>query len=264
MANLEVNRQLRLKYDKSFKEERSLFEHLNIKDPNYFEKAFTDRAVELLPGDYEKYFENGAAAPVFLLFIDVCKFSTRFKNLNGKQISRYFDEYYKIIIPIIYKNGGEIDKIMGDGIVAVFGQPFLKGSEADCFLKADLCARQILYATASTPEFESKVAFHFGLVNYYKNKTQLYNEYTIIGKPVTELFRLESVAVDQTVTFYPGTKVNALYDEQLKRQNQGRSLAAGHTFFDASGLPWGVSYTKTGALPGVDNIQGVFSIEYLK
>ena len=65
--------------------------------------------------------------------------------------------------------------------------------QEDCIKEADKCAKKIIRETYNN-KFESKIAFHFGRINYFKNKSAFYNELTIVGKPLTELFRLESVS----------------------------------------------------------------------
>ena len=72
-----------------------------------------------------KYFEEGREEDVALLFIDITSFSKTISGWSNGYIKNYLDDYYKRIIPIIYKNKGEIEKLMGDGIICVFGKPFL-------------------------------------------------------------------------------------------------------------------------------------------
>ncbi len=204
MANLELNRQLRIKYDNASSNKNPLFENLNIQDPDLIEKALNDSVLKFLDGDYRKYFVEGEYARVYLVFIDVCKFSSRYGHLNGRQISMYFDDYYDIVIPIIYEYGGVIDKIMGDGLVVVFGEPFLDVSVDDCFNRVDQCSRKIIAATSSvnSGRYSSKIAIVYGKVSYYKNKSLYYHEYTIVGAPLIQLFRLETVAVDESICFF--------------------------------------------------------------
>lgn len=203
MANLELIKKLNQKYNK-----RSPFT-LSTKSFSLYESFDTQNIdalirnnIQTLGANYSRYFDEGKDAEVVLLFIDVCNFSTRFSHLDGKQISQYFDDYYNKIIPIIYEYGGEIDKIIGDGIICVFGEPFLAKSLQDCIKEADKCAKKIIKETYNTNKFESKIAFHFGTINYFKNKSGFYNELTIVGKPLTELFRLESVSQDERINYF--------------------------------------------------------------
>ena len=94
------------------------------------------------------------------------------------------------------------EKLIGDGIICVFGQPFLTKPLQDCIKEADKCAKKIIKETYNTNKFESKIAFHFGTINYFKNKSGFYNELTIVGKPLTELFRLESISENERINYF--------------------------------------------------------------
>lgn len=148
MANLEQIKNLNLKYkkDSAFTRSFKIVPLNESVDPKNIQLSFQNN-INNLGLNFVQYFENGKDADVALLFIDICNFSTKNGHLNGKQISDFFDEYYDIVIPIIYEFGGEIDKIIGDGIICIFGQPFLNKSIEDCIIEADKCAKKILIET---------------------------------------------------------------------------------------------------------------------
>jgi class 3 adenylate cyclase len=203
MANLELIKKLNQKYNKSspFTQSNKSFSLNESFDSRNIEASIQNN-IHVLGSSYTTYFDEGKDAEVVLLYIDVCDFSTRFGHLSGIEIGQYFDNYYDKIIPIIYEYGGEIDKIIGDGIICVFGQPFLAKSIKDCIKEADKCAKKIIKETYNTNKFESKIAFHFGTINYFKNKSGFYNELTIVGKPLTELFRLESISENERINYF--------------------------------------------------------------
>lgn len=151
--------------------------------------------------DLANYFESQKSADVVLLFIDITDFSTKCGKMTNGELSTYLDNYYEKVISTIYHHGGEIEKIIGDGIICVFGQPFLSASKSELFKKADACAKDIIIDLKSSDQ-EVKVAIHDGTIMYYKNKTENYPEYTMIGKPLTELFRLESVSENNSINFF--------------------------------------------------------------
>ncbi len=148
-----------------------------------------------------EYFEEQKSSNVILLFIDITDFSKRCENLTNSQLSTYLDNYYDEVIPIIYRHGGEIEKIIGDGIICLFGEPFLTDSKKELFKKADQCAKDIIIELKGTNR-EVKIALNDGNIMYYKNKSANYPEYTMIGKPMTELFRLESVSENNSINFF--------------------------------------------------------------
>tara|TARA_R110001599_G_scaffold280408_1_gene481610 strand:+ start:5889 stop:6650 length:762 start_codon:yes stop_codon:yes gene_type:complete len=239
MANLEQIKRLNEAYGKTsplleYSEKGYVSEAI---DPKIIKKGFSNPIADLGPS-YYGYFEAGLPASVALLFIDVSSFSTKMANANGEEIAEYFDKYYDIIIPLIYKHGGEVDKVMGDGIICLFGPPFLENNINDNIMNADQCAKDIIDDTLNT-EFASKVALHSGEINYFQNKTGLYHEYTMIGKPVTELFRLESISEDNSINFYS----DSTYGQNINLKGRMQQLAAIHVDWmisDKKQIPAGI------------------------
>jgi hypothetical protein len=148
-----------------------------------------------------RFFESQATATLIMLYIDITNFSNKCAALTNSQLATFLDAYYDAVVPIIYAHGGEVEKIMGDGIIAIFGQPFLTDTIDVLFSKADKCAKDLILVLKGINK-EVKIALHDGNVMYYKNKTLNYPEYTVIGKPLTELYRLESVATNNSISFY--------------------------------------------------------------
>ncbi len=139
---------------------------------------------------------------------------------------------------------GEIEKIIGDGIIAVFGQPFLEESEIGLLNRADSCAKEIVIISKSTYQ-EVKIALHEGEIMYYKNSSLNIPEYTVIGRPITELFRLESVALNNSISFYSEGK----YDLQKF------SMSGAYCKNDQDGITckyFNKSLNKSVTLEGVD------------
>lgn len=147
------------------------------------------------------FFEKQQSADIILLFIDITDFSKKCSSLTNLALSQYLDNYYDIVIPMIYKHGGEVEKIIGDGIICVFGEPFLSKSKDQLLEKADQCAKDIIIELKGSDK-EVKIALNDGMIMYYKNKTQNYPEYTMIGNPLTELFRLESVSINNSINYF--------------------------------------------------------------
>jgi class 3 adenylate cyclase len=90
------------------------------------------------------YLKSEKTAYVVLLFIDIVSFSKKTNISNPKKLKKYLDEYYKKTIPLIHSYGGVVDKIIGDGIICLFGEPFLEGNLKDLLNKAQDCSHEIL------------------------------------------------------------------------------------------------------------------------
>jgi class 3 adenylate cyclase len=208
-------------------------------------QAAIDRDIRKLSPEYIKYLIDGQEAPAAMLFIDVCDFSTRFSHLKGKEIGKYFDNYYEIVIPIIYKYGGEIDKIMGDGIICLFAPPFQSMSLSYNISQADACAKAIITATEGG-DFSSKVAVHDGTINYFINKSGFYNEITVIGKPMTELFRLESVTKGEKITYFENTATYTyFFNQRVQNAYHPKWKHDSNSAFGIKGVDYKNYYTIT-------------------
>jgi len=181
------------------------FESRDLRETKLF--SFINDDLKVKP-DIIKYFENSQEEDVALLFIDITSFSKTIHGYSNSQIKTYLDDYYDRIIPIIYEHGGEIEKLMGDGIIVVFGKPFLDLKNPEYVYKAEKCAEAVIREFYGTNK-NVKVAIHKGKINYYKVPGEHYGEYTIIGQPITDLYRLESISKPNAINFYS----NSSYDK---------------------------------------------------
>jgi hypothetical protein len=173
-------------------------------------KAFTDTSIaeEMIP-----FFTQRIPVDVVLMFVDIVSFSKKKYLEDSSLLATYLDSYYDAVIPIIHSYGGVVEKIMGDGIICVFGLPFLKNTMNDLLIKAEECSYNIL-TTLKNTIYESKIAIHSGNIRYYRNRTN-YKEYTMIGTPITELFRLESVSENNAINYYPNSDFDLFMSKNI-------------------------------------------------
>lgn len=71
-----------------------------------------------------------------IIFTDMRGFTNASTNLSPTELITLLSEYQKLLIPIIRKHGGNIDKFMGDGILASFGAV----SPSDTYAADVMCA----------------------------------------------------------------------------------------------------------------------------
>jgi class 3 adenylate cyclase len=175
---------------------------------------------------YVTFFKSRKKVNAVLLFIDVTSFSLKFKSKTPEEVVDFLDNYYKRVFPIVAKHGGEIEKIIGDGIIVIFGPPFLEGTSTELHNQAENCAKEILQRLHQT-DFESKIALHYGEIMYYQNTSDEYYEYTMVGNALTDLFRLESVSISNSINFFYASYFHLIklieeafhsisYDEKLR------------------------------------------------
>jgi class 3 adenylate cyclase len=188
-----------------------------------------------------KYFESKPTEDIVLLFIDIADFSNKIVDKPNEIITKYLDNYYKTAFPIIYKHGGQIEKLMGDGIICLFGKPFMDVEWREEFNKAEICAKELIQIFEGTNK-AVKVALHSGEVTYYKTPGLDYEEYTMIGKPITELFRLESISKVNAINFYDGSVYDKIKPGTILGLSKIKSTDIKSYSFDVN--LQGVNYSK--------------------
>lgn len=222
MPNLNLIASLREKYDSNKVKNFSEFENKkrideSIKfllseklrssiDPSKLLLEFKSFSQPSTKPEVIRYFESNKKENVTLLFIDITNFSTKFADRTTIEIKRILDKFYADAFPIIYKHSGEIEKIIGDGIIAVFGKPFSESNQNVLFSKSINCSKELIKKFKNT-ELEVKVALHTGEVMYYKTGSEFYEEYTMIGNTLTELFRLESISTNNALNSFKFERV---------------------------------------------------------
>lgn len=146
--------------------------------------------------EFEKYRGKvqNKIAYAYVAFIDIAGFSSKIKDWGVENVQDYLNQYYNEIFPIIHKHHGQIDKIMGDGIVVVFsnvfGFAYSNGIGSACL---DFCKECV--ETLEKSIFAVKAAIASGQMFFCKTGVEeVYEEISCIGHPMTTAFRLENEA----------------------------------------------------------------------
>lgn len=189
MPNLLVHQLMQEQYDRS----RSIsLAQLNKSIGTILANGM-DQSAMTINSVWRAAFEKREKHHVVLTFLDLSNFSSRTRDMKADQIATKLDEFYEIAVPLIYKYHGVIEKIIGDGIISIFGPPFCREDLTTLVNEA----RNFSYAVLRNLDdcgIKAKLALHDGEIMYYSPIANYYVDYTAVGEPLTELFRLEAVA----------------------------------------------------------------------
>lgn len=134
---------------------------------------------------------------VAVLFADIVGFTRIAEKLEPDATIQLLRDYHAVLADIVFKNGGTLDKFLGDGVMATFGTPQTAPDDADRALRA---AREIIAATdlwneekakQGLPEFPVSVGVHFGPVVLGDIGTLDRLEFATLGDTVNVASRLE-------------------------------------------------------------------------
>lgn len=156
---------------------------------------------------YEQGIKN-SIAEAYVAFVDIYQFSKKIAEKSIDEVQAYLNAYYKSIIPIVKEFDGQIDKIIGDGIVVVFSEAFNltypKGAGKSCFEFCKKCVE-----TLDGEECAVKAAIGSGELFFAKTIIEnAYEEYSCIGHPMTVAFRLENEAQKNQILIFEEDPVN--------------------------------------------------------
>ncbi len=84
----------------------------------------------------EGFSEEGDEREVSVLVCDVRDFTAFARQAEAKEVVARLNELFEIVVPIVTRHGGHVDKFMGDGLMAVFGAPESYPDHADRAVRA--------------------------------------------------------------------------------------------------------------------------------
>jgi class 3 adenylate cyclase len=134
---------------------------------------------------------EGEAAETTIMFIDIVGFTTMAESVPPADVVADLNDFFEIVIPIVERHGGHANKLLGDGLMAVFGVP---QPLADHAARAVNAAHEI--AVALQDRYEGQLKAGIGLnsgpvvVGSMGGGGKL--DYTIIGDSVNVAARVEA------------------------------------------------------------------------
>lgn len=168
---------------------------------NAFKKYVAPQIVDEISkkGDFEIVL-GGENRHIAVLFVDIRGFTPMSESLEPEQVVEILNEYLNLTTQSIFKNGGTLDKFIGDATMAVFNAPF----DLDDYIYRAVCAA--LDIAAGSDELEKKLMERFGKsvsfgIGVNCGQAVVGNigcefrmDYTAIGDTVNTAARLESNA----------------------------------------------------------------------
>jgi adenylate cyclase len=86
---------------------------------------------------------------VTVLFVDIRGFTSFADRSTAREAVGHLNEFFSVVVPILTAHGGHVNKLLGDGLLGVFGAP-------------DPCPEHADRALAAAEEMLASVESHFG------------------------------------------------------------------------------------------------------
>jgi adenylate cyclase len=135
---------------------------------------------------------------VAVMFMDFRSFTAEARSRSPREVVDRLDGAFAVLVEILDRHGGIVNKFLGDGFLALFGAPF---EVADAARHAVDAAREMLAAMerinrASHWPLRIGIGIHFGEVVAGNIGSPRRKEYTVIGDTVNFASRLEALNKD--------------------------------------------------------------------
>ena len=132
---------------------------------------------------------------VAVMFVDIRGFTAAARRRPPELVVRRLDDAFAVLVDIVDRNGGIVNKFLGDGFLAVFGAPFDDPNAAE---RAVTAGREMLKAmerdnAASDWPLRIGIGIHLGEVVAGNIGSPRRKEYTVIGDTVNFAARLEQL-----------------------------------------------------------------------
>ncbi|HEY3186688.1 MAG TPA: adenylate/guanylate cyclase domain-containing protein [Solirubrobacteraceae bacterium] len=82
--------------------------------------------------------QEGIEVTVSIMFVDVRGFTSFAERSEATEVVAALNALFEVMVPIVSRHGGHVDKFMGDGLLAVFGAPEGYEDHADRAVAAGL------------------------------------------------------------------------------------------------------------------------------
>ena len=135
------------------------------------------------------------AHDVAVMFVDIRSFTAAARQRRPDEVVQRLDRAFEVLVEIVDRNGGIVNKFLGDGFLALFGAPL---EDPDAGHRAVTAARDILAAMAEENEASDwplrlGIGIHLGVVVAGNVGSSRRKEYTVIGDTVNFAARLEAL-----------------------------------------------------------------------
>ena len=167
---------------------------LAVQERAQIQKAFKHYVSGEVLNELMKNPENlglgGREVEATVLFTDIAGFSKISEKITPQELTQMLNQYFELLATVIMKEGGMVNKFIGDAVMAIWGVPLENPNHAIQACRASL---QMHRAMLSMDPIKCRIGINTGRMIAGNMGSHERFEYTVIGDAVNLASRLEGV-----------------------------------------------------------------------
>jgi adenylate cyclase len=173
----------------------------------------SDLVGQMLEADNGNFLSN-QRKPITVLFADIRSFTALAEYMEPEDVVTMLNEYFSIMVDIVFQYDGMLDKLVGDQLMAVFGHISNEAQGANDAVNAAVemqkAAEKLMEkrSAANDPTFEIGIGINTGNALFAHVGSENRMDYTVIGDTVNAASRLEQYAKGGEIIIGDKTKEN--------------------------------------------------------
>ncbi len=178
---------------------------------------------------------GGQTKDVIVFFSDIRGFTSFSEKRLPEEVVEMLNEYFAVMVGIINRHGGVVDKFIGDAIMAVWGAPISSENDAANAVTACLEMRKALAdlndrrISRDDPTITIGMGLHAGPVISGTIGSNERMEYTVIGNTVNTASRIEASTKAFGTDLLLSSDVFSRIDEQFGTEYAGAAEVKGRS-----------------------------------
>ena len=162
-----------------------------------FDKYMASEVVDEIMRNPDAIRLGGEKKELSVFFSDVAGFTSISEQMAPETLVELLNKYLSAMTDIILRHRGNVNKYLGDGIMAIFGAPRGDPNHASlaCFAALDsqseLATRREQWKAEGQPEISARIGINSGWLVVGNMGSQARMEYTVMGDTVNLASRLE-------------------------------------------------------------------------
>jgi adenylate cyclase len=158
----------------------------------------SERIAKALEENPQLLYQSGPDVKFTVLFADIRDFAEYARGRRDEDVVRFLNTYFGAVVPLLEREGGTLNKYLGDGLMVLFGAPLVQPDHAVRAVRAAVAMVRKVHEMKSVWAAMGKENLRIGvgiesgpaIIGFIGSPQRL--EYTAIGDTVNAASRIES------------------------------------------------------------------------